>query len=208
MDLAAEALVMRMERDANDALDAIDTRRFDLHLPAALFEHTGGFINIAAVGDGMIAEPPGQHLAIGNGRLAEAEQRADFGALSFERAVAHVHRVERLRRRIDLSCDSADGFDLDFRGTARKAAMGAVEKQQHRERQPACLPFGCHGGPVCQAKRPTFGPLKHALIHRRLTAYRHGFVRHAQTDDCATNRRHRKFQALAQCENMLPNTNH
>ena len=94
MDFAAEALVMRVERGANDALDAIDTRRLDLHLPAALFEHTGQLINIAAVGDGMIAEPLGQHLAIGNGRLPEAEQRADFGAMALTGAARDARSAD------------------------------------------------------------------------------------------------------------------
>jgi hypothetical protein len=57
VNVGAEALVISMERGANDTLDAISARRLDLENPATPFEGAGQLSRIATVGHGMIAKP-------------------------------------------------------------------------------------------------------------------------------------------------------
>ena len=110
VNVGAETLVIGMERGANDTLNAISARRLDLESPAPPFEGAGQLNHIATVGHGMMAQPFRQRLAIGDGRLAETKQGADFGAVAFEGAVAKIDHIDRLDRRIDLPCYGDNRF--------------------------------------------------------------------------------------------------
>jgi hypothetical protein len=94
MDFVAEALVVGAKRGPNDAFDPISGRRLDLQCPALLFERTGQLGDISAVGNCMIAEPFRKRLAIGDSRLAEAEQGADFGAVALCRPIRQLDRAK------------------------------------------------------------------------------------------------------------------
>jgi hypothetical protein len=114
MDFAAKALVVSMDRSTNDALNPISTRRLDLEIAAALLKGAGQLSHIATVGHSMIAQPFRQRLAIGNGRLAEAEQCADFGAVAFEGAVRDRQSVGRYGPGAELPRDVGNGVWIDL----------------------------------------------------------------------------------------------
>ncbi len=167
VNVGAEALVIGMKRGANDTLDAISARRLDLESTAPPFEGAGQLNHIAIVGDSMIAQPFRQRIAIGDSRLAKAEQGADFGAVAFEGTLVKIEHIDRLDGRTDLSCYGDNRFKFDLRRVARKATARAIEQQQHRERQLVCSSFGRNDSLVRQAKRPAFGRVTHDLIHQR-----------------------------------------
>ncbi len=77
----------------------------------------------------MIVQPFRQCLTIGNDGFAETEYGANFGAVAFERTVAHVEHIERHNRYVNLSRDSSNGFRFNLRGMVWKAAMNAIEEQ-------------------------------------------------------------------------------
>jgi hypothetical protein len=172
MDLTAEALVVGVDCGANDAFDPISTWRLDGQFAAALFQCASEVNHIATVDNGVMAKPLPQWLAIGHGRLTEAEQPPDLNAMAYERAFTNVEHARRLCRNSELLGNRSDVDCIDLEWIARKTAVVPEEEKQGRERQPAVSRLGPDAGAVGDAQGPwtagTAGGLHHQGLEIRL----------------------------------------
>jgi hypothetical protein len=84
-----------------------------------------------------VTEPRPERRGVGNGRLAEIEEGADFGPLSFECAVANVER-DRLRRKryVERARQPCHRLRIEDVRTTREAATVAEEQQHDGEAEP------------------------------------------------------------------------
>ena len=84
MNPCGEAVLVGANRATDDALDTVGRWRLDAERSAARLQLRGQPIVVARLRDGVVTEPRPERRGVGNGRLAEIEEGADFGPLSFE----------------------------------------------------------------------------------------------------------------------------
>ena len=77
-----EALVVSMDRGADDPIDTIGRGRLDRKLATPRFEEHGKLIRCRLDRRHLISKPLLEQLAVGDGRLPEACQGADLGPMT------------------------------------------------------------------------------------------------------------------------------
>ena len=122
-----EALIMGMDRGADDPIDTISRGRLDRKLTTPGFEERNKLIRARPHGRHLISQPLFEQVGVGNRCFSEAKQSSDLGPMPLPCPAGCIVSVVAVGLHAKLSSHSRHGPRLNFRRLFWKLPMCSIK---------------------------------------------------------------------------------
>jgi hypothetical protein len=165
--------IMGMDRSTDDPIDTVGCWRFDRKLTTPRLDECGELIRNRSNGRYLISQPRLEQLGIGDGRLPEAKQGSNLGAMAFPGPACRVVPGVIIELRAKLSSYLLDNPLIDVCRLLGEPSVCPVKQEQHSEPKTVRTILRYNERLICRGQHQRFGSI--AVIGHSLDSMT-GFV--------------------------------